>query len=126
MSVLPPGFEKRKTPRLPLAFDPRYRGEEGPEIEVKGGGGGGPCRLIDISAGGIGLVAPCAFAKNAAVEVVFDLVLSDGQAFRFQAGGIVRFCGACPDGEHHRVGLEFTDAAQDQKKILAAYIEDLL
>ncbi len=126
MTDLPPGFEKRRFTRFPLAFDPRYQGGEGPALQVRSGERTESGRLVDISIGGIGFVSPVAFAKNAPAEVDFDLILKDGRCFRVQAQGVVRFCGASAPPKRYRIGLEFTGITQAQQGIIGSYIESLL
>jgi c-di-GMP-binding flagellar brake protein YcgR len=125
MNDLPSGFEKRRFVRLPCAFDPRYA-TQAPLITVRTGQHTATGMLMDVGAGGVGLILPMEISRDAEVEVAFELRMKDATPFEVAARGVVRHCVPAAEPGTFRTGLEFTSIDESSRAKLVAYVESVL
>lgn len=105
--ILPPGAERRRTPRISLLT----------QVEVLGPGAGGVGRIQDISLGGLLMASPETFPPRTEVAVRFNLPpIPPGRPVEGQ--GIVAH--AEPGV---KMGIQFLLLKDDDRKAIAEFIE---
>lgn len=117
-----PGEERRRFKRIPVRFDLIYKINRPPSIRISMRQKEMFAWLVDISEGGMALIAEDQFPDAVGLDLTFHLIFKDKQTPPMHAEGRVCYKIALTDIPGYRIGIEFTKIDKQDKQMILDFV----
>ncbi|OIO36913.1 MAG: hypothetical protein AUJ74_00545 [Candidatus Omnitrophica bacterium CG1_02_44_16] len=114
--------EKRRFPRACVQFDLVYKLNKLPEIHMRIGDEERSASLMSISESGMAILTNRPIPEATELEILFHLIFKDRQTPPMYAVGQVRYCTEVAAQKEYRLGIEFLNIDEGDKKTIAEFI----
>lgn len=114
--------EKRRFPRVCVQFDLIYKLNKLPEIRMRMEDEERSASLISISESGMAISTDRFIPEATELEILFHLIFKDRQTPPMYAVGQVRYCTEVAAQNGYRLGIEFLNIDESDKKTIAEFI----
>ena len=114
--------ERRKFKRIPVRFDLIYKINRPPSIRISMREKEMFAWLVDISEGGMALIAEDQFPDAVSLDLTFHLIFKDQQTPPMHAEGRVCYKILLTDIPGYRIGIEFTKIDKQDKQAIIDFV----
>jgi len=106
-----------------VQFDLVYKLNKLPEIRMRIGDEERSASLMSISESGMAILTNRSIPEATELEILFHLIFTDRQTPPMYAVGQVRYCTEVTAEKEYRLGIEFLNIDENDKKTIAEFIK---